>query len=414
MEPMRSRSPFVPIPQSSHSPCLNLPSSSPQPLIPDDPLCLHQFIPPLFKRTLSGEEARRKSPLPLLNQGQQTEFQAIVEKNGMSHWSEAKKLLDEELHNAGVVLGPDVAIAINGSQGRNEHGLPLQRSFSPFEAIVLLKRRAHLSPSPLSLQAPEKSHCESIAEKICRVIQVSPKLQGIFNPFVEIKDVDSQHKVSTLSLGQKIAVIPTRVFDMKVFTGDIAVLRDVEEQLRVELSYKEVSLGDFNRDFVAHERRVLTKQLTGAPESGVHLAAGILKFNAATRNERGPKLGGLRYLQYSVAFLISQHLSRIPPGTDSAFLQDLPKSIIERVQFLRTRGILAFDEAEFIEFRELYTNLLFWYSVMQVRAIESPDHSSIANVDPIVLRRTLQRALDLGSKIVDQAKKLAHSALNRH
>lgn len=386
-------------------------SASPTFISDQEELGLDLIIPPVLKKTVSAAAQRDVAQLSKLSPAQQLQFQNTITRNGEQSKQNAHQALDAALRGAGIDITDesDIALALTGSDGRGENPLLSDRSLSPMELVVCTRNRTP-SPPP-ELQEQQKATIEKIRE----VVQKTPSLQAIFHPFVETKDIGGI--VGKVCISDHPSVVPTRVIDLLPFLGNREVVRAIEGKLIDELKRGLAPIGKFNDDFVKHERTILENQLRGMNTAGVHLtivesaegltfpSPGILTYNAADQNQRGPKHGGMRYMQFSVAYFISKKITKMSPEVALDFISKLPKNLPARVECLKNKRILTFSDAETRSFRDTYINLIFWYTTLQSRAHRTESHSSTCLIDGNVLHETLLNAYQLSNAICDQAKR---------
>ncbi len=283
---------------------------------------------------------------------------------------------------------PQLAFATTGSDGRFEKGTDL----SPTELIII------------SNGSNEKA--KKIQGLFQKAIEEQKEAQSIIFPSIEVKDIANNNARDLLSAyyESKISrVIPTRPLDALLIEGSQQIFNAYKVAFIKEVVFKKFELKKFKNDFVSYSFKTLTKDLKGEPHGTqkntfVDVKEGIVFYNGV--DIKGVKYGAIRSIQYSIALQIIRHLQTLTEEEAYTFLQKLPRSIDDRIQFLSDQKLLSLTAEEAKKLKETYLELLSIYIECQKKhAVEEPGSKTEVRVDKELLKGLLERSLELSQKI---------------
>lgn len=361
-------------------------------------LDLAPFFPHPIRRTTSGLRELENAPLPLLRtESKQNSFLQMTLENSDSALQRIKDIALAKLDERHISLDAmGIALVTGGSDGRGEK----TGRFSPVDLMILTPEEPDEAQQPDLFLTIET--VKQIFQETC--------LRELIAPDIEIKVIGENAKepINVRVLSKSKKVMPSLPLDTQLIVGSNDSFALYKKKFADEWYQRKVKLSSFQHEFVRIEQHNLDRQLKGYP-LGTDVINGKLTFNpdphtAQERLIRGPKYGATRFLQYCVTKRIVQHIQELSSQQDVyQFLKDLPRGTIARICFLKERDLLPFNDQDIQLFKETYSTLLFWYSVLQDKAERKPPQETEVSVavPPTSLQAILQNAQSLGERILE-------------
>lgn len=350
-------------------------------------------IPEIFKirRTESGIREMDQAMIPDVDEPELEAFAQHLEEKNQDEFERVQHIFRNAIEESHLDLeGQGIALATSGSDGREEK----TGRFSPLELMII-------TPGP----RPDVDATIDRLRSLIRPESPAP-LHTLVSQTIEVKSLNkSNGLINERVFPNAKKTIPSKPLDAKFLAGNRATFDQYKHAFVEEWVQKEARLRDFHSSFVRKELKHLKDQLE-KEGPGINSETGQLIFiphpeSTQEIDQRGPKYGATRFLQYSLTKFIVQHIEPLEPTEGYRLLQSLPRSTVKRVEYLQRTRILPLTEEEVHQFRIVYNNLVMWYAILQDRASRTPAHLVTATVPTETLKKTLSQALALGTKILE-------------
>ncbi len=275
---------------------------------------------------------------------------------------------------AGLKENDQLAVCYTGSDGREEKiGLA-----SPVELFVVISGR--------------NEHSQKLLQRIEEVVAREFK---IFDPEVEVKDVD--HDNLLMYEGRNRRPFPTRALDAKFLIGSCSAVNNFRKTFFNQLKdvQNNKTLRKFRRKNAKKPLVALSRIKTSNDDEscGLNLKTGVMIYDG-TAIVKATKFPILRSYQYSIAVIIFRTIQQEKMSWED--FEKLPRDIPARIQYLC--NLKLFDPKSYsIELiQKVYLLGMIWFG-------ESEKNYRVygkqtMRVDPSLLNEVFQITYDLFAK----------------
>ncbi len=290
----------------------------------------------LFLKNYMTIKGSKENPTKVLLQKDlsSARLQSDIAQFASTH-SIAKKIFEQNFPD--LSKNTRLCLAYTGSDGRKEK---INKSSNVEIQVITLTK---------------KDHNAELIQKITSVLKNNP---SIFHYEPEIYHIDSDN---LLMYKKGKRPFPTRALDSTRLIGSEDVMsafkKEFQKQLRQEPAK---TLNRFRKSALGGSRKVLRDCCDAAEPSteAIDLASGIVTYD---RNRmKGVKYPILRVIQYKLADLLLELLK-----IDRIQVENIPKSTIERIDFLAQKNLLGLSDAETQNVKLNYAKALLWYAASE-------------------------------------------------
>ncbi len=247
----------------------------------------------------------------------------------------AKKIFEQAIPD--LSKSSNLCLAYTGSDGRQEK---INKSSNvEIQAIIPTK----------------KDYDEELIKKI---IQVLKSNLSIFHHELEIYHIDSDN---LLMYKKGKRPFPTRALDSTRLIGSKTVMTAFKKKFQEHLKQGSTKiLGRFRSSALGGSRKILRLccETVKPNTEQINLASGTVSYNH--KRIKGVKYPILRVIQYKLADLILELLK-----FDRIQVEKIPKSTIERIDFLAKKNLLGLSDAEAHNLKLNYAKALLWYAASE-------------------------------------------------
>lgn len=288
---------------------------------------------------LAGQAVLKDSELALKNYKNSSlhQYSSQVAQMNQSDLIRVRNFLE------GLEFPEKVSIYTTGSDGRLEKTC---RSESPIEFIMVC-------------DSEERPAAE---EKIATLIQ-----SGLFPIDNLIEWRDPNDSLIDCNCYKTKVIIPSRFLHHIQLIGSNEQRDELTEKFIADLARMNNKIrSKFRKKFVVQHAKKLAAVLAGEETADVNLAAGKIFFSGA--GDKGTKHSLLRPIQYSLDLVLVDAIrnKKITPQLFSQMFKDMPRGVVDQIDFIYQNGLLPQLSKEDIEdLKKAYILGLFYFQTAQ-------------------------------------------------